>query len=81
MGFKRDREKERLKKHHKDQKIARTRRQITTIPYSFAGVDQLATSHIKRILDNPEAFKQYPGLHQMAADIMAERALNLERER
>lgn len=79
MGFKRDREKERLKKHKRDKKIARTRKWVTSVPFSFDGISQLAMGHLRRIIDNPKAFEQYPGLHQMATDALVERKLQLER--
>jgi hypothetical protein len=90
MGFKRDKEKERLKKHHLDQKLARAKTAITILlnaPTTMAirevpveAVQQLTMRHLKLIVNNPSKFTNFVNLHKLATDIFTEKTLKLERE-
>jgi hypothetical protein len=92
MGFKRDREKERLKKHKSDKKFAKTRKAIGALTTELiksetssdvaVGVAQaLSISHLRRIVNNPAKFSAWPDLCRASVDIFAEKTLQLERER
>jgi len=89
VGFKRDREKERLKKHHRDQKIAKTRKLVVQLHEGLPPetrreqtvelLQSLSVGHIKIIVNNPDGFN--PSLHPCAVDALTEKLLKLERER
>jgi hypothetical protein len=89
MGIKRDREKERLKKHKRDKKIAKAHRKVTELIAATPSgeqlnLDSLATGHLRRIVDNPPDLSRFSNattIHALATTALTERLLQLERER
>ncbi len=91
MGFKRDREKERLKKHKSDKKIAKTRKQVGALTTEHIAANSanvavsvaqdLSIGHLRRIVNNPAKFSAWPDLCRASIDIFAEKTLQLERDR